>query len=200
VSTAPPPQDPYQQQPPQYQPYPAGGEPPPAWPQAGASPDVYGVPRYADPRGRPLAEYGDRVIAYLIDALIAFALTIPGTLMVILATAPAWDGNGTANGGLIFLGVLLILLGSLVAIWNQGWTQGATGQSWGKRARRIRLVAEMGGSPIGGGLGLVRYLIRNILSGITGVYWLVTVLFPLWDDKRQTLEDKMLKTVVVSER
>jgi uncharacterized RDD family membrane protein YckC len=199
MSTSPPPQDPYQppyQQEPYQQPYPGA---PPAWPQ-GAVPDTYGTHRPPEPMGRPLATYGNRVIAYIIDNLIAFALTLPGTLAIILATAPTWDGDGQASGGLILLGVLLILLGAAVSIWNQGWVQGATGQSWGKGFRHTRLVSEESGQPIGGGLGLLRYFIRSILSSITGLYWLVTVLFPLWDEKRQTLEDKMLRTVVVSER
>jgi uncharacterized RDD family membrane protein YckC len=206
MSTSPP-QDPYEQPrrkddyqqafPGYQQPYPGA---PPAWPQgAGATPDTYGM-RSPDPMGRPLVDYGDRVVAYIFDQLIAFALTLPGTLLIILGTAPAWDGVGDPSGFLILLGVLLVLAGIAVAIWNQGWVQGATGQSWGKGFRRIRLVSEESGQPIGGGLGLLRWLIFNGLSSITGLYWLVTVLFPLWDEKRQTLEDKMLRTVVVSER
>ena len=30
-----------------------------------------------------------------------------------------------------------------------------------------------------------------------GIVWLVAVLFPLWDDKRQTLVDKIITTVCV---
>jgi uncharacterized RDD family membrane protein YckC len=209
MSSSPPPQDPYQQQPHQQQPYqqapyqqqpyqPGPGQPP-AWPQS-AAPGAYGVPRVPDARGRPLAEYAERVIAWLIDFAIAIALHIPGTLLIILGTVPAWDGAGDPNGLVILLGVVLTIAATAVVWFNQGWTQGSTGQSWGKGFRHIRLVAEDGGGPMGGGMGLLRYLIRNLLSSITGVYWLLDMLWPLWDEKRQTFEDKMLRTLVVSER
>ena len=34
-------------------------------------------------------------------------------------------------------------------------------------------------------------------SAVCGIVWLVAVLFPLWDAKRQTLVDKIITTVAV---
>ena len=201
MSTPPPPQDPYRQQGLGQQ---QGYGQPPQWPSApplGAGQSWAPAPA-GDVRGRPLAEYAQRVWAWLIDTLIAAALQLPGVALILVAVLPA-AGDPTpaeVNGGLLAIGILLAVVGVLIAWWNQGWRQGVTGQSWGKQARRIRLVSERDGEPIGGGLGLARFLIRALISGVVGVYWLITVLWPLWDDKRQTLEDKMLKTLVVSER
>jgi uncharacterized RDD family membrane protein YckC len=94
-----------------------------------------------------------------------------------------------------------MLAALLFSVWNVGWRQGATGQSIGKGILRIRLVRMADGVPPGGGIGLGRYFIRTILGGVTsGVYTLVTLLWPLWDERRQTLDDKIVSTLVVEAR
>ena len=43
----------------------------------------------------------------------------------------------------------------------------------------------------------------RILATVTvilGIIWLLDMLFPLWDKKRQTLHDKIVKTVVLRVR
>ena len=148
------------------------------------------------PAGAVLASYGQRVGAYLIDVLIAILLTVPGTALIV-AGAVAGGGNDP-NGVLIALGVLLILAGVAVHIWNQGWQQGASGQSWGKGFTHVRLVRAADGRPPGGPTGLGRWFLRQLLGNITGgVYTLLTFLWPLWDERRQTLDDKILSTLVV---
>jgi uncharacterized RDD family membrane protein YckC len=103
--------------------------------------------------------------------------------------------------GTVVAGAALLLVGSLVTYWNVGWRQGATGQSIGKQVVGLRLVREADGRPLGGGLGLLRVLIRGGLGAVSGGVWsALTVLWPLWDPRRQTLEDKLLHTLVVSER
>ena len=151
------------------------------------------------PAGAVLASYGQRVAAYLIDALIALLLTVPGTVLIVVAAVAADDGD--VNGGLIALGVVLILAGVVVHVWNQGWRQGAVGQSWGKGIMRIRLVRMADGVPPGGGIGLARYFLRQLLGNATGgVYTVVDLLWPLWDERRQTLDDKIVSTLVVEAR
>jgi uncharacterized RDD family membrane protein YckC len=148
------------------------------------------------PGGAVLASYGQRVGAYLIDALIALLLTVPGTA-VIVAGALAGGGD-EPNGVLIALGVPLILAGVAVHVWNQGWRQGASGQSWGKGFTHVRLVRAADGRPPGGPVGLGRWFLRQLLGNASGgVYTIVTLLWPLWDERRQTLDDKILSTLVV---
>jgi len=51
---------------------------------------------------------------------------------------------------------------------------------------------------LGFGMASVRYLLVVILSNVTcGVYGILDVLWPLWDDRRPRLTDKMLHNSVV---
>jgi uncharacterized RDD family membrane protein YckC len=172
----------------------------PPGPMPPASPTAEGwTARPPIPPGTVLAAYGQRVGAYLIDALIAVLLTAPGTALIVVASVSA-DGGGV-NGGLLALGIVLILAGVAVHIWNQGWRQGAIGQSWGKGIMRIMLVRATDGVPPGGGIGLGRYFLRQLLGNVSGgIYTILTLLWPLWDERRQTLDDKIVSTLVVEAR
>ena len=71
---------------------------------------------------------------------------------------------------------------------------GTTGQSYGKKIAGTRLILEATGQPPGGGLGIGRFFVHilDALPCYLGFLW------PLWDSKRQTFADKILKTVVVT--
>jgi uncharacterized RDD family membrane protein YckC len=81
-----------------------------------------------------------------------------------------------------------------VQIYNRYILAGKTGQSWGRKALGIRLVGEQTGQPIGGWTASVRGFWHFADSLTCYIGWL----FPLWDAKRQTIADKIMKTVVVS--
>ena len=81
-------------------------------------------------------------------------------------------------------------------IWNRWIRAGRTGMSIGKERMGIKLVGVESGAPIGGGKAFLRDLVRGLL-GYVPLVPLIDLLFPLWDDKRQTLTDKILSTVVV---
>lgn len=44
---------------------------------------------------------------------------------------------------------------------------------------------------------MLRELVYIVAYAACGIVWIVAVLFPLWDPKRQTLVDKLIKTVAV---
>jgi hypothetical protein len=46
-------------------------------------------------------------------------------------------------------------------------------------------------------MSFVRELIYLVAYFVCGIAWLVAVLFPLWDPQRQTLVDKVIKTVAL---
>ena len=49
-----------------------------------------------------------------------------------------------------------------------------------------------------GGAGLGRLLLRQLLGGAScGLYAFATYLWPLWDPQRQSLDDKIVRTLVV---
>ena len=82
-------------------------------------------------------------------------------------------------------------------IWNLGYRQGTTGSSIGKGIMKFKIVSEKTGQPIGFGMSVVRELIYLVFAGLCGIIWLIAVLFPLWDVKRQTLVDKIISTIAL---
>lgn len=195
------PQDPTQPNPygqPQ-QPNPYGQQP------AYGEPAAYGQPTYGAPAAMPAGGYASwfkRVGAYLVDgilgALAGFPLWIGyGILIAGAETTTNADGTTTTSfsGGpaatiLIFVGVVTSLA---FWIWNTCIRQGRTGYSIGKGVLGIKLISEQTGQPMGGGMSFVRQLahIVDSLPCDIGYLW------PLWDSKRQTFADKIMKTVVI---
>jgi uncharacterized RDD family membrane protein YckC len=190
------PQDPnqpgYGQQPPQ-SPY---GQPPYGTPaQAGYGqpvppPGGYVADQPGYYMGRALANWPQRVGAYLIDSLIEF---IPGFLAVLLFGGTNPDQTANTGAGLVAFLLWLVSLG--VWIYNRAIQQGRTGQSWGKQVLNLRLVRMADGQPMGGGMAFVRDL-AHILDALPCY---IGYLFPIWDARRQTFADKIMSTVVLSE-
>lgn len=175
-------------------------EPPAAPPYAAESPA-----RFDGPWG-PLADWGTRVGASLIDGalsliglipyIVGFVLIIAGSPDTSSYESPAGPAAGETNTGLVVTGVVLVVAGVLlmigIQVWNRVFKQGRSGQSVGKKVLGITLVDERTGQPIGAGMSFVRELCHTVDgAAYIGYLW------PLWDDKRQTFSDKILSTVVV---
>jgi uncharacterized RDD family membrane protein YckC len=182
----PPPQPGYGQQPPPQQGY---GQPQPGYGQ----PPAYGQPGYGtgSPFG-PYAGWGTRLLAYIIDALVAVGAGIIFIIIgaVLLGSADPGETNPA--------GLLLMVLGYIVIfavqIWNFVFKQGNTGYSVGKGVMGIKVVGVNTGQPIGAGGGFVRWLMHAFIDGLIcylGFLW------PLWDDKNQTWGDKVASSIVV---
>lgn len=151
---------------------------------------------------RLFAEYGQRLGAYLIDALIqaipAFALVI-ALLVVALATfdLEAADSGESETAAYAFVGLLLAGgLAAFVWAWGYRWWGNATGRPFGKRMVGIRVVREATGLPPGAGSGFIRLLVEFAL-GLFSPFNLIDYLWPLWDPHKQTIHDKAAGTVVV---
>ena len=185
----------YGQQPPQYggqQPPQYGGQQPPQYgqqppPQYGAPQAPYGAqPQYGAPAGygaagANLASWGQRVGAMLIDYATILPFVILGNIL------------GRSDGSLSALFYVFYLL--QIALWgyNRWFQAGPTGQSWGKKALGIRLVSEETGQPI----GAANSFLRDLAHLLDAIPCLVGYLWPLWDQKKQTFADKIVKTIVV---
>lgn len=74
-----------------------------------------------------------------------------------------------------------------------GYKSGTTGVTFGRSIAKTKLVGEATGQPIGVANGIIRQVAHIVDSIICYIGWL----FPLWDAKRQTLADKIMKTVVI---
>jgi hypothetical protein len=222
-----PPPPPGNYPPPPPPPPPSGGYPPPPPPQGGGYPPPppagggYQPPPQAG-AGFPPAPAGPgpalpqdaytpwftRVLAYLID-YIPYAIILGigwGLLLGTRETACITDTSEYDLGefcatGASTIGQLSIALAGIVAfvylVWNLGYRQGTTGSSIGKGIMKFKIVSEKTGQPIGFGMSVVRELLYLVAAGICGILWIVAVLFPLWDQKRQTLVDKIISTIAL---
>jgi uncharacterized RDD family membrane protein YckC len=179
-----PPQQPYSSPQPYGTPAQGGyGQPVPA--PGGYVPDQPGY--YM---GRTLANWPQRVGAYLIDYLIA---AIPAFLAVLLFSGTDPGEAPSAGAGVVAFLLYLTSLG--IWIYNRVIQMGRTGQSWGKQVLNLRLVRMADGQPMGAGMCFVRDLahILDALPCYIGYLW------PIWDARRQTFADKVMNTVVLSE-
>jgi len=122
----------------------------------------------------PYASWIQRVGAYLIDVA-------PIIILEIIFVR-------------IFVIYLIVLLASIAwTAYNRWYRAGTTGQSLGKKVLKLRLVSEETGQPI----GMLMAFVRDICHIIDSVICFIGYLFPLWDAKRQTIADKIVKTVVI---
>jgi uncharacterized RDD family membrane protein YckC len=217
VSTpAPPPAgDPRQHRPQDQQPY---GQPQ-SWPQpqygqSQYSQAQYGQPQYGQPHygqvpygqppqgygygapAAPLAEWGPRAGAFLIDSLISSVPVMIG-YGIFIANIASRAGNTYPDDDpetwaiLVFLASLAVSLG--LGLWNRVFRQGRTGQSVGKSVLKLRLVDSTYFQPVGAG----KAFLREFLAGLFNNACFLNLLWPLWDDQKQTWHDKVMTTYVI---
>jgi uncharacterized RDD family membrane protein YckC len=192
-------------------------QPPPTYPPP---PGGYSVPPQSYPRpafrplptgpgGAPLADFGQRFVAYLLDGLIIGAIMvvpmIVGMIFIITAildTARKSSAGGQPDFGsiillyLVFFGVF-IPLQLLVQYLYQVTYQVRKGQTVGKRVMKIRIVSALDGSPMDTTAGNKRFLVQ-VGCGLLGPLAYLDGLWQLWDQPyRQCLHDKWAQTVVV---
>ena len=146
-----------------------------------------------------------RVLAWLIDFIpVAILEGIgSGLLLGTRETACITDTSeydlgefcdtGESTIGQVSIGLAVIAYW----VWNFGYRQGTMGSSIGKSIMKFKIVSEKTGQPIGFGMSIVRELIYLVAAFACGILWLVAVLFPLWDPKRQTLADKIVSTIAL---
>ncbi len=172
---APPPADPGGYAPP------AGGSyaAPPAYGAAPAvPPSGYGAPQgYGQPGGfggGELVAWPGRAQSFVID----------------------YFGPAVLAGALNFfapkIGWLFVLAAVVWGFYN-AYLGGKTGQSTGRKIAGTKLISEQTGAPIGGGLGIGRFIVHIV----DAIPCYVGFLAPLWTAKKQTFTDMILKTIVV---
>jgi len=136
--------------------------------------------------GNPAA-YMTRVVAVIIDAAIALAIVLAFGVLGFLA--------GFLN---VDLGAIILIIGVvagalLFPLWNSIVRQGQTGQTIGKSKRNIKLIADKTGGPVGIGPAIIRYLLGGVLVSIC----YLDVLWPLFDEQKKRITDKILDFSVV---
>ena len=169
------------------------------------------VPEPQPPFPMSYATWGDRVIAALIDGAIVLGVYI----VISLIFAGAFVGlGGLANmtdaannpeaanalAGLSCLGCLAaisvpLIVYFLIGLWNKVWLPAKRGYSIGQGVMKLRIVGADGNLvPLG---TLALRLVITVVFGFIPFVPLLDILWPLWDERRQTLHDKAVNTYVV---
>jgi uncharacterized RDD family membrane protein YckC len=205
----------------------APAQPPAATQQYAAAP-VYGGPRPAatTPDGVPLAGWWQRVLALILDSIligiVGVLLALPWWRDAVNVYTDWFDEllNTSSDASsqidttqlqrdlakpLAIIGAINLALGFVYNVGFLMWKQATPGKLL--LGLRVRLRETPGRMPIGtvllrwvgqygiGIVGLVPYV-----GSITGLYSLLDDLWPLWDDKKQAIHDKIAKTNVVRTR
>ena len=154
------------------------------------------------------ASWWTRGKAAIIDLLIFFGVAVvPGAIFIAGFVVAYDEGRPGVPEGFSFddAAVLLIVIGGILILgwliwggWLFGYRQGVTSTTPGKRAAGTRLTRIGTGEAPGGGIGVGRILVPWLISSATaGVYVIIDYLWPLWDDHKQRVSDKLFKTQVV---
>jgi uncharacterized RDD family membrane protein YckC len=149
--------------------------------------------------GRPLASWGSRVAAYLIDGLILL-IPVVGLTVIIVAVA---TGSGTAAWVTAILGFLAYLVVAfLYAPLLMAREGPRNGQTWGKQALGIRVIRDSGAQMNFGSAALREIVVKAFGVGLASsiipvIPWFLDVFWPLWDDENRALHDIVCSTHVV---
>lgn len=191
-----------------------GYGPPPGWGYTSPPP-----PRPAPlaPNGAPLADFGDRLLAYLIDYAILVGITLVFMIPLFIyqfnlmsewmATAPV---TGSEDVGRLYADMLaamapllwaylvyIVLILGLYYVYRVE-LMFRTGQTVGKRVMKLRVVPLDPAATLTRGMATKRWFIDTVAAQFLGILSLLDGLWQLWDQPfRQCLHDKFAQTVVV---
>jgi uncharacterized RDD family membrane protein YckC len=198
-----------------FPPGPRPGGPPPPYGYYGP-PQHYGWRVPLAPDGRPLADFGTRLLAHLIDGailtVIAMIVFVPVILLVTVNLMPdfpepgqAYEPGATVNFDFIgfLLPILLLELGLVVLLLAAYYVYYVemmfrSGQTVGKRLMKIQVIPIDPRETLTRGMAAKRYAVEFIGGVIVPFFSYVDGLWQLWDKPyQQTLHDKAAKTVVV---
>jgi uncharacterized RDD family membrane protein YckC len=160
------------------------------------------------PGGQRLAEFGDRLLAFIIDGVIMGALisvvTIPIyvtllSYMVDLSEPAASPLDFFDVMGPVLATVAAVLVLTLLATYvYEVEAMYKSGQTIGKRTMKLRIVPMDPARQLTRQMAFKRYLVQHVATiFVPGLNWL-DGLWQLWDKPyRQCLHDKFAETVVI---
>jgi uncharacterized RDD family membrane protein YckC len=162
---------------------------------------------YATSTGMPYASWGLRLGGYLIDAVVFFVVAVvlylpfhhSHTLVLHMMARRGVRRRSISAVPILLSGVLYLVYATILC-------GGRRGQTVGMMAVGVRVVRDGSSEVLGYGKALGRALLEQVFRLLSlaifllGIVWLVDMLFPLWDKKRQTLHDKVVGSVVIRTR
>jgi uncharacterized RDD family membrane protein YckC len=208
--TSPPPGPPGH--PPPYGYLPSGYAPPGFVPPPGYQPPGYRPPPPVSPGGQPLASFPDRLLAYLLDAVVfgavIMAIALPVLLITFFSVLPELEvdqyGQPVDVNPFALVGPLLLVeLGLIVLALALGYVYYVemmfrSGQTLGKKVLKIQVVPLDPACSLNRTMAAKRYLGQHVAGSVVPFYTYVDGLWQLWDKPfQQCLHDKFAQTVVV---
>jgi len=172
-----------------------GPVPPGGWQQPIARPESGWA-------GRPLASWGSRLGAYLIDFLVVL---VPVVILAVAIFGGAADSDSSVWGwvGASILYALLFAVAFLLYAPLLMIREGErNGQTLGKQLVGIRVVRD-NGQPFGFGPAALREVVlKQLAVGIASsiipfIPWFLNYFWPLWDDQNRALHDMGASTHVI---
>lgn len=165
-----------------------------------------------------LAEWWERLLARVIDGIIVAILTSPFWIPLLVSlfhrlqrlsnqypdlTQPGAQqafSNSVSQMVSGMLGtIVLVVSASALVYFAYDWIQhGLWGQTIGKRVMGTKVVTAQTRSRVSGGAASGRAAVYCLIPAVIGgIFWLIDVVWLLWDPRRQCLHDKVASTVVV---
>ena len=170
----------------------------------GRAASASGALRYAAgpplPPGATYALWADRVVGYLIDmVLVGVGMGVLYLVLGGLFAMMAGLGSNIA-GGMCCMMILLFPVSSLlVGLFNGVYLVAQRGASIGQGVMNLKVV-DINGNLLSTGTAFIRLIARVALGFVPMVGPLLDLLWPLWDEKRQTLHDKAVGSYVLKLR
>lgn len=134
--------------------------------------------------GQGSASWGTRVAATLVDAGVIFLIVVA---LVAIPALIYGDPGGWGEVGGVFVLVVAPLYFALLQ---------AEGQTVGQRSFGIDVRRRGSLDRLGYGRAFSRALVTFFFI-LTGIVWIFDVLWPLWDEHKQALHDKVVGSAVV---
>ncbi len=144
-----------------------------------------------DPILMAYARWDKRAAAWIVDGfLVGLGL---GVVLIVASVA----GGHARHGVFPYVAWLYFLLGPLV---YATLFHGSTGRTPGKALLGLRVGDRRDGTPIGYGRAAARHLAGFLLWVVFVIPGLIDVVLPFFSERRQTLHDLAVRSVVLDER
>jgi uncharacterized RDD family membrane protein YckC len=147
------------------------------------------------------APWATRAIGGIVDGLIVLAVVIVLNMVLggmLGAIAAAFSGVGAdyLSSSVCCLWMITLPLGTLLpGLYNKVYLVSQRGYSIGQGIVKVKTV-DANGNLLAQGTALIRLLVQSAF-GFIPLLPLLDVLWPLWDEKRQTLHDKAVGAYVI---
>ena len=124
-------------------------------------------------------------------------LLLYGVLGGMLTAIAGLGGRGAGRSMCCFVLLLFPLATFLIGLYNRVYLVSQRGYSIGQGVVKVKVV-DANGALLSQGTALIR-LLAQAGMGLVPVLPFLDLLWPLWDERRQTLHDKVVNCYVVND-